>query len=247
MSTLKLITLNIEGDRHLNLVEKLFLKEKPDVICLQEVFSADLNHLKKKLRMEAVFIPMVNIDQPNKINIAPRGDFGIAILSCYPITEPNYEYYEKHAGKIPIFDDNDPNSVDRVLLTAKIVKENNEFQIATTHFTWSDHGQTTNRQRQSLVKLFQILNRVGECILCGDFNAPRGKEIYLQICQRFTDNVPADIITTLDNKIHRVPAVPQLVVDYIFTSKIYQAHDVQVIGGVSDHKAICTNLQKLHF
>ena len=51
-------------------------------------------------------------------------------------------------------------------------------QFLNTHFTWTPNAEVNEMQRQDLPTLFASLDRVPEFILCGDFNAPRGKEIF---------------------------------------------------------------------
>jgi len=245
MSTIKLITLNIEGDKHLDLIKPFLIKENPDVICLQELFETDFNYLKQYLKMDGLFAPLVNINAPNKIGLSPRGNFGVAILSQHQISTPYQGYYEKHQTAVPYFDDRDPNCLDRILLAVKVTKDDINYQIATTHFTYSEKGKATKFQHQSLNRLFRILDRVGECVLTGDFNAPRGNEIHTRLIKRFTDNTPPRTITTLDKNIHRIKTIPDFVVDYIFTSKDYLAKNVKVVNHVSDHMAVVANINRI--
>ena len=132
---------------------------------------------------------------------------------------------------------------NRILVWATFGKGKQDFKIATTHFTWSAKGNTTVNQRRSFNKLNKILDRLGECVLCGDFNAPRGGEIFTALSKKFADNIPSDIQTTVDENLHRKKGL-QVVVDGLFTSSIYKAENVKVVGGVSDHKAIVANIDR---
>ena len=58
MDTLKLISINIEMDRHLDLIQSFLKKEKPDVVCLQEVLKSDFPKLGEKFGMTGVFANM---------------------------------------------------------------------------------------------------------------------------------------------------------------------------------------------
>jgi len=243
MSHLKLITLNIEGDCHLDLIKLFLIKESADVICLQEIFEEDFFLLQQYLKMEGKFAPMVKITKPNKIRLSPKGIFGIAIFSRNPIVSSSCNFYLQHQKTTPIFEDGKPNSVDRVLLTIKTTKDNLDYQIATTHFIWSEKGEITQLQQQGLQDLFKITDQVGDCVLCGDFNTPYGQEIHQQITEKFDDNTPAGITTTIDQQLHRNKNI-QLIVDYIFTSKNYIAKNIRTVENVSDHKAIVANIKR---
>jgi len=49
----KLISLNIEGDKHLDdKILPFFDKEKPDVLCLQEVFAKDIQKICQRTGLE---------------------------------------------------------------------------------------------------------------------------------------------------------------------------------------------------
>jgi len=50
---LKLISLNIEKDRHFDLILPFLKKHQPDVILLQEVFSKDIPKIEEALQMKS--------------------------------------------------------------------------------------------------------------------------------------------------------------------------------------------------
>ena len=53
---MKLISLNIEGDKHLDdKILPFFDKEKPDVLCLQEVFAKDIQKICQRTGLEKYF------------------------------------------------------------------------------------------------------------------------------------------------------------------------------------------------
>ena len=53
---MKLITVNIEGNKHLLDIGNLIAVEQPDVLCLQEVFATDL---------PAIGLPLISILRRN--------------------------------------------------------------------------------------------------------------------------------------------------------------------------------------
>lgn len=234
---IKLIDINIEGDKHLQKVLSFLKKERPDIVCLQEVFQDDIPLFEKELKMKRYFSGMMYVRNKTLFCISPRGLMGVLILTKIVPTNFGNAYYVGSINNIPDFIDQYHNSNNRVIQWVEIIINQQKFTIANTHFTWSREGKTSSLQRKNLKKLFQILNQIEPCILCGDFNAPRGWEIYNSLIKRFKDNIPPEITTTIDADIH-IAGDLQKVVDYIFSSPQYQVNDVKVIGGLSDHKAV---------
>lgn len=234
--SIKLLNLNIEGDLHLKTVIRLLCKERPEVICLQEVFECDLPLFEKALGMTANFLPTLNIMEKNIYRVSPRGNSGLAVFTDLEIKSTNYKLYRGSRGsKIPLLVNGKPNSPNRGLVIIKVEKQKREFRIATTHFTWSRSGDSNKTQLKSLDRMLHLLD-LNNIIFCGDFNAPRGKKTWSILSSKLKDNIPEEMNTTIDSKNHRVGNL-MLVVDGLFTSKNYKATNVRVISGVSDHCA----------
>lgn len=244
---LKVTTLNVEGHKHLEKICDFLRAEKPQVLCLQEVFKVDLLQLAACLG-EAVtihFVPTLIVDRPNDFKFAPLGEYGIAILSSLPLKNLGSTYYVGKAETIPLINDRDPNNPNRALAWVDLVTDDGLMRIANTHFTWSPNGAVCEAQTESLkVLLTQYHGQIKTGLLCGDFNAPRGGEIYHILAQNFTDNVPQEITTTLDSEYHRIPGL-EYVVDYVFTSPEYVVSDVARHSGLSDHQALSVRLRLL--
>jgi endonuclease/exonuclease/phosphatase family metal-dependent hydrolase len=136
-----------------------------------------------------------------------------------------------------------PNSANRLLMYTVVDKDGTNFPIFNTHFTWSVGGQVSDEQRQNFVKMELILDEFEEVILCGDFNTPRGKELYSKLAARYQDALPPEVKTTIDPVMHRGGAL-QLVVDGIFCSSHFEILSARTKYGVSDHQAIIVELQR---
>ena len=113
----------------------------------------------------------------------------------------------------------------------------------TTNFTWSEHGQPDRYQRQDVRALLDTVLPLGDIVLCGDFNAPRGGEIFSFLAERLKDNIPRRYKTSLDIALHRAgkerpEELADKMVDGFFTSHGYRASGVRLERGVSDHCAI---------
>ncbi len=236
---LSLITVNIEAHKHLDLVIPFLQQHNPDVICLQEVFKADIPAFEKALNKEAIFVPLCQITKENRYHLAPMGEWGIAILTALPVSETNTLYYYVQGSKevVPEFRDGVPNSQHRLCVVAKVDKNGEEFTVINTHFTWTGDGQANDEQRRDVVELLTQLKQINEFVLCGDFNAPRGREIFDQIATRYVDNIPKDVTTTIDGQFHYAGNL-HIVVDGMFSTPQYEFQSVEVLSGVSDHKPV---------
>ena len=105
-----------------------------------------------------------------------------------------------------------------ILVLAKI----GQIQIGAVHFSWTPDGSVDDRQRRHMQLLLEYLSTKGELVLCGDFNTPRGNELYEKLLTNYLDNIPTEIQTTIDPKLHRINfenlGKLKLVVDYIWSS-----------------------------
>lgn len=242
---IKLISLNIEGDRHLPQIIEFMKREKADVVCLQEVFENSLKKYKEILGMEGVFLPRTKVDQERIWAKRERGEIGTSILSSIKLNKSGYIYYFGNRKEIKTFDISKINETTYgVLVWAALEKEDVEYVVVTTQFTWSPDGEVTDVQREDMRNLLKALDDLGEFVLCGDFNAPRGGEIWNELARRYKDNIPMEIETTIDPNLHRNGAL-QLVVDGLFSAPKYKISDVRVVCGVSDHQAIVANIMVL--
>lgn len=250
---MKLLSLNIEGHKHLDKVIPFLQKEQTDIVCLQEVFKSDLPRLAEALGNlpgstipipapipVVVFSPMVIVDGPNRVNFPLLGEIGLAIISKFPIESSSTLYYHGSQDAIPHIN-MDPNHANRLVLAATFEGESFKGAVATTHFTWAPDGTTTAEQHQDLDNMFAKLKELPPHTLAGDFNAPRGSTIWQRLTDRYIDNIPPEIITTLDPHLHRIKNL-NLVVDGLFSSKEYNVKNVEVVSGLSDHQAILAEI-----
>jgi hypothetical protein len=95
----------------------------------------------------------------------------------------------------------------------------------------------------------QILGTMGEFVLGGDFNAPRGGEMFSVLSSAYTDNIPLQYKTSLDLTLHRAarergPQLGDKMVDGLFSTPAYSVSDVRLVDGVSDHMAVVATISK---
>lgn len=237
MNNLKLISINIEGDKHFSRVMPFLKSQNPDVICIQEALDKDVEYLKSELQMDGQYFPTTIMPEGNRGGLAPNTQWGVLVLYKSEPLDLIHDYYVQHSESLPVFDNDNVNSTNRVLVGIVYEKDGKRYQIFTTHFTWTYNGEPDQYQRDHLQRMLTTLDQYEEVILCGDFNAPRGKEIWNTLAQRYTDNIPTEVTTTIDQNLHKVKGL-QFVVDGLFSTDHYTVENVTVTDEVSDHMAI---------
>ncbi len=242
---IKLISLNIERDQHYDTVLPFLKAEQADVVALEEVLERDVERFKKELGMaDALFVPLGIPDKGRNVEplVATREQEGILLLSRLPMEERGHIFYCSCG---------DPEAVSLwsvhghlVVLWIQVEREGKMYTIATTHLTWTPNGESNDIQRRDVQQMLKVLEPFHEIVLCGDFNAPRGRETWERVALRYTDNIPQNYTTSIDPKLHVVHGL-QYVVDGMFSTPEYKVFDVRLVEGVSDHKAVVGYLSKL--
>lgn len=231
---LKILSINIEGHKHLKRWLPVVKKLQPDVLCLQEVFACDVTEIGTELDMSVQMVPTIDISKEHKYALELLGEAGIAILTNLPATEIEVSQY---GGPEEIGFFQEPNDGKRLLIQTTVTKGDEKYSVATTHFTWSKNGEPSELQRQDFSRLKPIIESYDELILCGDFNSPRGGEMFSKFTELLTDNLPEKYTTTIDEKLHYAGKL-DLVVDTIFSTRNYNVKNCHLIAGLSDHMGV---------
>lgn len=226
---MKIVSLNIEGRKHLERVREFLAKEKADVVSLMEVYGGDVASLAGTTYPYMQYLPNNVVE---RVGGKVTETLGVAILSQAPIGEREKYYCDgKTAETIA---DLGLGTHSPVLLVGKI----EEIEVGVVHFTWTPGASITAQQTEHLTTLLKVL-KGREIVLCGDFNIPRGNANYQRLASVYQDNIPMDVNTTLDPYLHRVnqtsPGKLAYVVDYLWSTPKYQVSNVRVVAGVSDH------------
>ena len=226
MPTLSFLDLNIECHRHLDRIPSFLKASQADVMCFQEIFEDTFEQFKNELGMVGAFCHRAS-------KRSEPGREGMVILSKYPIKSVKDITYDNFTDLNEALSRSHAKRPLAKVLICEIEKEGQTFVIATTHFTWTPDGEASDEQRTNVVSLLEVLREYPALLLTGDFNAPRGKEIFDSITKEFVDTIPTDVKTTIDGEFHRAGLL-ELVVDGLFT-RSYQVSNVQIHSGLSDH------------
>jgi endonuclease/exonuclease/phosphatase family metal-dependent hydrolase len=233
---MKFISVNIERRKHLARIKKLLEAEQPDVLCLQEVMEIDVAALAAAGGFaHHAFCTMGQVNMPNE-NTA--GHMGVAILSKQPQTNASQHYYYGGGRPSTVFDLENKLATQRYMLLVATVAGK---RFATTHMLVTPRGSVTPEQTEALAALIKLLEMLNPDVLSGDFNAPRGRATFDKLASIYTDNIPPEYTSSIDPTLHRAAPI-DFVVDGLFTKPPFAAHNVRLIEGVSDHKAIIAEL-----
>ncbi len=240
---LALLQLNIELDKHLDLVKPFLASHPFDVLCIQELLESNVPFLEEICEGPCFFVPTTRRVTDGRPDIEGNG-----IFSKYPVRNRTVVHYGG-CKEVPksVFDianaQRKYETQSYALSYCDIEKNDISFRIGTTHFTWSPDGRPDEFQRRDLPVLLSSLQRAGDMVLCGDLNAPRGGEIFAGIAAHFTDNIPQQYTTSMDGTLHRAGPL-ELMVDCIFSTDAYRVSDVERICGLSDHCAFTALIEK---
>lgn len=237
---LDLVSLNIERSRHLERVADFLRRRRPDVACLQELSAGDIGHLQSASGLHhAHYVAMA-------VHPADGKPFGVGILSRTPFVSTGHAMYGGTGDGTLAFDRSTPESrlesCRYVAVQARVAVEGQDLDIATTHFPWTPDGGDRPFQWDCAARLIGALRGV-PLVLCGDFNAPRGGAIFGEFAKTWRDCIPPHVTTSLDPVLHRAGPL-QLMVDGLFLSPHYQAANVGLHAGVSDHQAVSATITR---
>lgn len=242
-ASIKLISLNIERSKHLGTVLSFLKKQQPDIFCVQEILENDI------ARFVAVLGGAEYMFTPTLRHMETEGNpiVGEALFSRLRVVRKDVQYYVGSADDIPEHKPSQETETGHVtncaLTTLVVEKEGNLFTVGTTHFTWSPDGGASMAQRINMKKLLGILATYQELVFTGDFNAPRGGEIFSMLANTYTDNVPAKYTTSIDGHVHRAGQL-DLMVDGLFSTRGYTVSNVEMVCGLSDHCALVAKVSK---
>lgn len=239
--SIKLLSLNIEHDRHLERVCTAIAKHEPDVVCLQEVFESDCARLAEVGDYHVRFA--LSSYMPRRTPSTQSMNWGIAVLSRAPLKQLDVTCYSEDPRIRTFAAPNDPR---RLIVAAHVEHLGEQYRIATTHFTWSEEGCISDEQVGDFKRMQEILAEYSDYVLCGDFNAPRGREMFALFTDELglIDHLPPHVTSTIDGNFHRAGDL-NLAVDTIFATPHYEVSEVQVLDGVSDHKAIVAKIDRV--
>ena len=243
-NSIRLASINIEGDTHRDEVISFLKDFKPDVVCLQELVVSSVSFFEEALDMKGYFLPMAKYHILPRDLASPIAPWGVGIFSSLPISDISSRYYCDGSGNLQLAVLGKEETLRRGLLQVTIKKSDEFYTIASTHFTRTPDGSASDKQKKDMKNLLAILEGTPELIFCGDFNAPRGGEIFGLLSEKYKDNIPLQYQSSLDPELHKLKNSKLLMVDGLFTTPQYKVSEVKLSDEVSDHMAITALIYK---
>lgn len=245
----KLIQLNIEGDRHLDLVQAFLKEQDPDIICLEEVFEDDISRITSL--PHHAFLPMMRKEKQTGMT----GVWGTAVCSREKITDASIEYYHKPTRELVLFD---TSTMEKRRATQRfgllVATLPHGLNIGVVHHTWTPDGAVPNEYQIADTRaLIDLIQKINPDIVCGDFNIPREQNyLYADMSSHFEDCIPRSIRHSLYVPLHNAHADPvrasyigKFMVDYIFrVTERYVVSGVEQHCGMSDHCAFVAHISE---
>lgn len=256
----KLLNLNLyEGGTYLDNILKFFDQEKPDILCLQEIYNGTdpklpcrlrtLENLKQHLPQHHYhYAPELAMDEDH----GPI-DVGNAIFSRFPIIKTKTTFLAHQYGTFKIPPPNYDWSIHPHNMHQAVININGTtINVFNLHGIWGrDGADNPTRLRMSQIIVDQIKDQQN-VILTGDFNLRPNTQTINNIEQHLTNIFKDKLTTTFNIPLKRkhqanysediIQGYAQSVVDMIFTSsnlKLINKSCPHV--DVSDHlPLICT-------
>jgi len=221
---MRIVSVNIEGSRHLDQVRALLDEVKPDVVCMMELFERD-RHLLTDRYPHRAFASMTLQERDGH----PLAPVGLGFASKVPFDTIMHRY----AGPedLVAYEKYDPLRLQRWLLGGVV----NGISIVTTHMMVTPDATIMPYQFDDADAIIGFLEDRERLVLCGDLNTHRGGAVFERFASAFTDTIPDEVTTTLDQELHRSAPI-HLVVDGAFVRGIDARTTLRF--GVSDHAAL---------
>lgn len=246
---MKLITLNVEIDRHYDTVWPFLDTESPDVICLQEATDIYINGLIER-GYHVASLPRVK-----KLSLV--GDElvdSVLIATKRPHKADTWHYYHP-GGELQLENKADRRETNRQGLVAATFTDETgtSYTVLTTHFTLGlDDATASHEQEEDMEKLLKYTNSLSPHIFAADLNIPRQHNaLYSSLIARYIDAIPPHEPTSMDRDFHTLGSDPEksfifdsCMVDYILTQPQYKARNVRLQFGISDHAAVIADIHK---
>jgi endonuclease/exonuclease/phosphatase family metal-dependent hydrolase len=248
----KLLTLNIEGDAHLERVKPFIAEENPDIVCLQEVFSEDVLWVVGA-EFQIEFLPMCLKERRD----GSLGHIGVAVCTRNPAWKVIRDYYFQPTTTLVPMDmytkETKRKTTWQGILGVTLDDNGLDMSVCTTHFTWTPDGMSDDFQTHDMRRLLTYMSELVPHVLCGDFNLPRKQNsLYPLLASHYTDHIPEHYETSMYVPLHRVKDDPvrskqigEYMVDYILsTPHAYEVSNVEMRGNVSDHYGVVAHIER---
>lgn len=242
---ISIVSINMEGDRHLDMVFGFIGTNRPHCLALQEAPASVVDKLVR-LGYFVSFAPMTY-----ETSVAPGDTLGILLATITPATFTTH-YYSAKYGTPTAFNPHDQHTKAYPIVHATLTVDSQRVIIGTTHLYDTFDGLANSDQTACVDALLAYTETLPPHYLIGDFNMPREHNTNYErfLAAGYTDHIPKTYTSSLDRTLHRkgnatdlnAPIFDIYMVDYLFGMAPYRVTDVTLTFGVSDHAALSATI-----
>jgi endonuclease/exonuclease/phosphatase family metal-dependent hydrolase len=160
--TLRVVTFNLKWGRHVDRAADLFRRPGPlhdaDLVVVQEVSPAGTERLARALGFAYVYVP-------SAVHPVPKQDFGVALLSPWPLEEPR-KLLLPHANRF--------RKLRRSAAVATLRSPLGPVRVYGIHFESPAGASNRVRRDQARAVLADAEGWAGPVLVAGDFNGRAG-------------------------------------------------------------------------
>jgi endonuclease/exonuclease/phosphatase family metal-dependent hydrolase len=163
--TLRVVTFNLKWGRHVDRAADLFRRPGPlhdaDLVVLQEVSPAGTERLARALGFAYVYVP-------SAVHPVPKQDFGVALLSPWPLEEPR-KLLLPHQHRF--------RKLRRAAAVATLRSPLGPVRVYGIHFESPAGAWDRVRRDQAQAVLADAVGWAGPVVVAGDFNGRAGPQV----------------------------------------------------------------------
>jgi endonuclease/exonuclease/phosphatase family metal-dependent hydrolase len=250
-NNIKILCLNLwEGGILWENLKEFFRREKPDVLCLQEVFDGNehqpsnlqsISNLKKLLPGYFFhFSPELHEIRPTG-----QGNVGNVIFSRFPILNKKTIFlHSQYQRIVRPADEKDFSHYPKNLIGAKLDIQGKNLFVYNLHGIWGLPGFDTPERLKMSRTIIKEIRGKKPAVLMGDFNLRQNTETIKNIENNMNNVFKNDIATSFNMRHKTDPGYAEAVVDLFFASP-----DVKIVSktipedDVSDHKPLLGTIE----
>ncbi len=163
--TLRVVTFNLKWGRHFDRAADLFSRPGPlrdaDLVVLQEMDPAGTERLARALGVSYVYVP-------SAVHPVPKQDFGVALLSPWPLEEPR-KLLLPHQHRF--------RKLRRAAAVATLRSPLGPVRVYGIHFESPAGAWDRVRRDQAQAVLADAAGWAGPVVVVGDFNGRAGPQV----------------------------------------------------------------------
>ena len=155
---------------------------------MQELLEEDLEFFQKELGLKGVYQIFSYWNSPSYPGFMGKRQ-GVAIFAEGIVDSGAVFYTGKEENILKSFDEyisNESFQENRALVCVDVSDSSgNIFRFVSVQLPVTSKGESTPYQLEVIDLLTRELNKLGEFILCGDMNAPRGNESFTRLARNY--------------------------------------------------------------